>query len=94
MLDPFLTCIRASDALRETERFRRHYMSRTFGLTSCRRIVKCSSLPTNPSAPEMARKLKILALHSFRTSGATFALQVQHGVTALSWLHAVCGGLA
>lgn len=48
------------------------------GPVRCRHSVRCSTvtLAKVTTSPEMTRKLKILALHSFRTSGATFALQV------------------
>ena len=53
-------------------------MLRPPGLVSCRQVPTCASLPLAKvsTGPEMTRKLKILALHSFRTSGATFSLQV------------------
>ena len=40
------------------------------------RFQPISATPESSSATAMARKLRILALHSFRTSGKTFALQV------------------
>ncbi|KAL3140879.1 hypothetical protein ABBQ32_005414 [Trebouxia sp. C0010 RCD-2024] len=53
-------------------------MLRAPRLVSCRHSVKCSTvtLAKVNTSPDMTRKLKILALHSFRTSGATFSLQM------------------